>query len=168
MHTTDTWYLIRTKSNRERFVRERLSHMIPEVFVPMLKLPPKRDRGTDFSLVPLFPQYVFARFDISTHYFDICYMPGVAGFVCAGHEPLAVAEAIVDSVRSRCTNEILQLKPRPFLRGQQVRVVEGPFSDFEAIFESYLSGAKRVAILIETIEGAGLRVVADASNIVSL
>lgn len=168
MHTTDTWYLIRTKSNRERFVRERLSHMIPEVFVPMLKLPATRSRRTSSSLVPLFPQYVFARFDISAHYFDICYMPGVAGFVCAGQEPLAVAEAIVDSVRSRCTNEILQLKPSPFLRGQQVRVVGGPFSDFEAIFESYLSGAKRVAILIETIEGAGLRVVADASNIVSL
>src|SRR5512146_1428439 len=163
MHTVESWYLIRTKSNREHFVRERLSRMIPEVFVPMLKLPPTRLHRTNSSLVPLFPQYVFARFSISAHYFDICYMPGVAGFVCAGREPVAVAEAIVDSVRSRCTNEILQLKPKVFLRGEQVRVAQGPFCDFDAIFESYLSGSKRVAILIETIEGTGLRVVADAS-----
>jgi transcriptional antiterminator RfaH len=159
MHTADSWYLIRTKSNREHFVRERLSRMIPEVFVPMLKLPPTRSYRTHPSLVPLFPQYVFARFSISAHYFDICYMPGVAGFVCTGREPVAVAEAIIDSVRSRCTNEIFHLKPRPFLRGDQVRVVQGLFSDFEAIFEAYLSGSRRVAILIETIGGTGLRVV---------
>lgn len=168
MYAPDTWYLIRTKSNREHFVRERLSRLIPEVFVPMLKLPQTRLHRANSSLVPLFPQYVFARFNLSAHYFDICYMPGVAGFVCAGREPLAVSEAIVDSVRSRCTNEILELRPRSFRPGEQVRVIEGPFSDFEAIFESYLSGARRVAILIETLEGSGLRVVADASNIVSL
>jgi hypothetical protein len=46
-----------------------------------------------------------------------------------------------------------------------VRVVEGPFRDFEAIFENYLSGTKRVAILINTIEGGGVRVLSDASAI---
>jgi transcription antitermination factor NusG len=167
MYPSETWYLVRTKSNREQSVRERLSRLIPEVFVPMLKLPQTRSRRAN-SIVPLFPQYVFARFSLSAHYFDICYMPDVAGFVCAGREPLSVSESIVDSVRSRCTNGVLQLSPRPFRRGQQVRVVGGPFSDFQAIFEGYLSGARRVAILIETIEGAGLRVVADASTIVGV
>jgi hypothetical protein len=30
-----------------------------------------------------------------------------------------------------------------------VRVIEGPFFDFEAIFEKYLSGTKHVAILLD-------------------
>ena len=167
MQEADNWYLVRTKSNREHFVRAQLLRMVPEVFVPMLKLPERQLQKTNSSLVPLFPQYVFARFSINAHYFDICYMPGVAGFVCAGREPLPVAEAIVHSVRSRCTNDVLQLTPRRFVRGEQVRVIGGPFRDFEAIFESYLSGARRASILIETVEGAGLRVVADASSIVS-
>jgi hypothetical protein len=47
-------------------------------------------------------------------------------------------------------------------------MIEGPFRNFEAIFEGYLSGVKRVAILIDTIEGRGVRVVADASTIARL
>ena len=167
MYSPDAWYLIRTKSNKEQMVQVRLSRLVKEVFAPMLKQPLPRLNRTKSSLGPLFPQYVFARLDLPTHYFDVRYMPGVTGFVCAGREPLAVPETIIHSVRSRCPNGVLELNPRPFLRGEQVHVVGGPFCDFEAIFEGYLSGAKRVAILIETIEGFGLRVVADATTIVS-
>lgn len=92
-------------------------------------------------------------------------MPGVFGLVSAGHEPLAISDTIVDSVRSRCSDGIVELSPQPFREGEQVRVVAGPFRDFDAIFQSYLSGSKRVAILIRTIEGTGVRVVADASII---
>ena len=92
-------------------------------------------------------------------------MPGVTGFVSTGCEPIAVSEAIVDSVRSRCTDSILQLNPIPFRRGEHVRVVEGPFRDFEAMFENYLSGTKRVAILMKNIEGCAVRVVASTSAV---
>jgi transcription antitermination factor NusG len=83
-------------------------------------------------------------------------------------EPLEVSEEIVDSVRARCTDGVVQLNPKPFRYGEHVRMVEGPFRNFEAIFEGYLSGVKRVAILIDTIEGGGVRVVADASTIARL
>jgi transcription antitermination factor NusG len=46
-----------------------------------------------------------------------------------------------------------------------VRIISGPFCDFDAIFEHYLSGSKRVAILISTVERSGVRVVADAASI---
>jgi transcriptional antiterminator RfaH len=162
------WYLLRTKPNRERFVREQLARVLSEIFLPMLKLPLTRvHRGTP-SLVPLFPQYVFARLNLATQFFEVRYMPGVTGFVSTGPEPIAVSEAIVDSVRSRCTDCILHLNPIPFRCGEHVRVVEGPFRDFEAIFENYLSGTKRVAILMQSIGGCGVRVVADASTVARL
>jgi hypothetical protein len=46
-----------------------------------------------------------------------------------------------------------------------VRIISGPFREFDAIFEGYLSGSKRVAILITTVEGCGVRVVAAAASI---
>jgi transcriptional antiterminator RfaH len=160
------WYLIRTKSNRESYVRGRLSRLVPEVFLPMLKLSASRSRvSAQPSVVPLFPQYLFARLDLSVHYFEVRYMPGVAGFVSAGSGPLMVSDEIVGNVLSRCTNGIVQLSPRPFCQGERVRVVDGPFCNFEAIFETYLSGVKRAAILIEAIEGRPLRVIADAAII---
>jgi transcriptional antiterminator RfaH len=163
MSASEAWYLVRTKSNRESFVREQLSHIAPHVFLPMLKLYSSY-RGSP-SVVPLFPQYIFARLHLAKHYFDIRYLPGVTGFVPAGREPLEVSEEIVDSVRARCTDGIVHLCPKPFRGGDRVRVIDGPFRNFEAIFQGYLSGAKRVAILIDAIEGCGVRVIADASII---
>jgi transcriptional antiterminator RfaH len=163
MSTPDAWYLVRTKSNRETYVREQLSHFAPGVFLPMLKL--FGATRADPPVVPLFPQYIFARFHLATHYFDIRYLPGVAGFVPTGREPLEVPEAIVDSVRARCTDGVVHLCPKPLKGGERVRIVDGPFRNFEAIFESYLSGVKRVAILIDAIEGRGVRVIADASTV---
>jgi transcriptional antiterminator RfaH len=163
MSTSEAWYLVRTKSNREPFVREQLSHIAPQVFLPMLKL--YGSYRTNRSVVPLFPQYIFARLHLAKHYFDIRYLPGVTGFVPAGREPVEVSDEIVDSVRARCTDGFVQLCPKPFQGGDRVRVIDGPFRNFEAIFEGYLSGAKRVAILIDAVEGCGVRVIADASTI---
>ena len=168
MSAPQAWYLVRTKSNKEAYVRDQLSRIVPNVFLPMLKPPLPRLHRANPSVVPLFPQYIFARFHLATHYFDIRYLPGVTGFVSTGMEPLEVSEEIVDSVRARCTNGVVQLNPKPFRYGEHVRMVEGPFLNFEAIFEGYLSGVKRVAILIDTIEGRGVRVVADASTIARL
>jgi len=163
MSASEAWYLVRTKSNKEPFVREQLSHIAQEVFLPMLKLYSSYHRNR--SVMPLFPQYVFARLHLAKHYFDIRYLPGVTGFLPAGREPLEVSEEIVDSVRVRCTDGVVQLRPKPFRGGDRVRVIDGPFRNFEAIFEGYLSGARRVAILIDAVEGCGVRVIADASTI---
>ena len=168
MHAADPWYLIRTKPNRERFVGERLARIASDVFLPMLERPLTRLHRPTPSLVPLFPQYVFARLHLTAQFFEVRYMPGVTGFVSTSCQPLAISEAIVDSVRSRCTDNVLHLNPLPFRRGEQVRVVAGPFRDFEAIFENYLSGTKRVALLMKSIGGCGVRVVADALAVARL
>lgn len=168
MSADNPWYLVRTKANKERFVRGQLAHIVSDIFMPMLKLPFSRLRSATPSLVPLFPQYIFVRLHLGTQFFQVRYLPGVTGFVSTGCEPLAVSEAIVDSVRSRCTDSILKLAPLPFRHGEHVRVIEGPFSDFDAIFDTYLSGTKRVAILLKSIEGCGVRVVANASAVVRL
>jgi transcriptional antiterminator RfaH len=166
MRALDPWYLIRTQSNKEGYVRDRLSHAIPEVFLPMLELPRSRARASlAATVVPLFPQYVFARLDLSQHYFGIRYMPGVLEFVSAGCDPLLVPDSIIDGVRSQCTDNVVRFRPKPFRNGERVRIVEGLFQDFDAVFDTYLSGMKRVAILIQAIEGRALRVVTDSAMI---
>jgi Transcription termination factor nusG len=105
--------------------------------MPMLE---SRSRRKSVSLVPLFPQYLFARLGLVAHYFEIRYMPGVVGFISTGGEVLAVAQTIVDNIRSRCRDGVVQIPRRPFQHGQHVRIVSGPFCDFDAIFEGYLSG----------------------------
>src|SRR5260370_16938879 len=152
-------YLMRTKCGKEQYLHSEVSRRLPETFMPMLET---RSRRQTVSLVPLFPQYLFARLDLAVEYFEIRYMPGVIGFISTGREPLAVAQTIVDNIRSRCRDGVVQIPRRPFQRGQQVRIINGPFRDFDAIFDGYLSGSKRVALLITTLAGCGMRLSADS------
>ena len=87
------WYLIRTKPGKEQYLHRELSRRLPETFMPMLET---RSRRQTISLVPLFPQYLFARLELAVHYFEIRYMLGVVGFISTSGEPLAVAQTIVD------------------------------------------------------------------------
>jgi len=136
--TAPPWYLIRTKSGKEQYVHRELSRRLPETFMPMLET---RSRRQTVSLVPLFPQYLFARLELAAHYFEIRYLPGVVGFISMGGELLAVAQTIVDNIRSRCRDGVVQIARRPFQHGQHVRIISGPFREFDAIFEGYLSGS---------------------------
>jgi transcriptional antiterminator RfaH len=159
------WYLVRTKAAKERWVSDQLSAILPNVFLPMLKARTPRWGRMAWSVMPLFPCYVFAQCDLQARYFEIKYMAGVQGIVSAGCDPLAVPDPVVEEIKRRAVNGVINLQPKEFDNGERVRVIEGPFRGFEAIFERYLSGAERVAILLTAVEADGLRVVLPSSSL---
>ncbi len=160
------WYLVRTKPGKERWVQDQLIAILPEVFLPLLEARTPRWGKLAWSIVPLFPCYIFAQFDLNQRYFDVKYMPGVQGIVSAGSDPLAVPIQVVEEIKRRGVDGVVKIEPREFDNGERVRVVDGPFRGFEAIFERYLSGAERVAILLSAVEANGLRVVLSSSAVV--
>lgn len=160
------WYLVRTKPGKERWVADQLSAILPEVFLPMLEARVPRWGRLVWSVMPLFPCYLFAQFDIQARYFDVKYTAGVRDIVSAGYDPLAVPILVVEEIKLRGTNGIVKIQPRTFDTGQCVRVIDGPFRGFEAIFDRYLSGTERVAILLSTVEANGIRVVVRSSSLV--
>ena len=156
------WYLVRTKPHKERWVRDQLGKVLPDVFLPMLKTRAPQWGKLAPAIVPLFPCYIFARFVLKDSYFDIKYARGVSGLVSAGQEPIAVPSPIVDEIRKRGADGVVELIAPELGRGEKVRVVDGPFKGFEAVFERYLTGSERVAILLEAIQTQGVRVVLPA------
>ncbi|MBF6568125.1 MAG: transcription/translation regulatory transformer protein RfaH [Candidatus Binataceae bacterium] len=153
------WYLVRTKAGRERWVRDQLSGTMPEVFLPMLRMRMSRWGKLGWSTAPLFPCYVFVRCDLAIGYYEIKYGVGVTDLVSAGNEPLIVAPEIVTTIRARATDGVVEIVEQPFAAGERVVIAEGPFRGFEAIFERYLSGEERVAILLNSAIGSSLRMV---------
>lgn len=159
------WYLVRTKPGKERWVRDQLSGSLPEVFLPFLRARVPRWGKLGWSVVPLFPCYVFARCDLRGSYFDIKYSTGVAGLVSAGSEPLTVASEIVEGIRERAVDGVVEIPQRPFMPGERVMVTEGPFYGIEAVFERYLSGEQRVAILLNAAGPTCLRMVLASASV---
>jgi transcriptional antiterminator RfaH len=157
------WYLVRTKPQKERWVQDQLKNIAPEVFLPML-----RSRSRCFGRImttvrPLFPCYIFARFNMQERYFDVKYTAGVHNMVSVGGEPVVVPVTIIDEIKCRGVDGIVELPPRRLDPGQKIRIIDGPFRDIEAIFDRYLSGSERVAILLDAIGASTIRVVLPSS-----
>jgi transcriptional antiterminator RfaH len=155
------WYLVRTQLNRERYVSAQLASFALDLFLPLLSTE-GRPRKSIGRTVPLFPQYVFLRCDLTVNYFQIRYTPGVTSFVMAGSDPVTIPDDILQSVRARCTNGVVYLDRQSFHKGDPVQILTGPFRGFDAVFERYLSGAERVAILLNVTTGYSLRVITSA------
>jgi transcriptional antiterminator RfaH len=159
------WYLVRTKTGKERWVRDQLIAQLPEVFLPLLEARVSRWGKLAWSIAPLFPGYLFARLDPQNDYFGVRYLPGVQSLVSAGNDPIAVPSGVIEEIRRRATNGVVKIKEKVFDSGDLLLVAQGPFRGFEAIFERYLSGAERIAILLSAIDAQGLRVVLPASAV---
>jgi transcriptional antiterminator RfaH len=159
------WYLIHAKTGQERKVRDRLTVELPELFLPLLKTRIHRCQRLVESIVPLFPCYLFACFDMESHYRRVRYTPGVRQVLHTSGELLIVAHSIIEVLKDRCIGGVMETRQPALSRGQRVQVVDGPFHGFDAIFEDYLPGRERVRILLSAVSGSGPRLLLPVSSL---
>ena len=157
------WYLVKTKALNETRVHTRLTGAGYEVLFPKIRRKSKRQRGL-FELRPLFPTYLFVRFD-SDELKTIKYTHGVARVICFGMEPNEVGEEIIAAVRARMNEEgIVTLEDRKIARspGQRVKIGDGPFAGLDAIFIEELPDRERVVLLLDAVSSYRLTIEKDA------
>jgi transcriptional antiterminator RfaH len=158
------WYLVRTKAGEERRANEHLTRFAAETFFPLMKVRVRRWGKLVEVIVPLFACYLFAVFDLEREYNRVRHTSGVQYVVHYGVQPAVVPEWIVRELKARCAKGPIEIPKRELLAGEPVRVVGGPFREFEGIFERNLSGLERVAIFLSAM-GVGARVVMPASMV---
>jgi transcriptional antiterminator RfaH len=158
------WYLIRTKTGAERIAHEQLQHVVERTLLPLAKTQVRQGDRTFQRISPIFPCYLFAFFSLGHAARQIRYTPGVRNIVQFGEQAAAVPVWVIDELMSRCTEGPVDLsKPRLSI-GAPVKVVDGPFHNFDAVFDGYCSGAERVAVLL-SIMNARRRVVMPAAMV---
>jgi len=145
------WYAIQIKPHQERFAAMSLSRLEVETFTPLLKrirlVRGKRQEVTQ----PLFPGYLFARFDADTRYRAVNYAAGVRRVVAWGSSPVIVEDSLIVSIQSRLQNGCVVVQPPSFSPGQTVRILDGPLQGLSAVFERELNGEQRVVLLLQAL-----------------
>ena len=128
----DLWYALYVRPRFEKIVHAQLENKGYEVFLPTYRSPRSwSDRVKSLSL-PLFPGYVFCRFDIHAR-LPVLVTPGVHYVVGPGKTPLAVEEAEISALRHLAESGA-KTQPWPYLRGGAlVRVVAGPLDGLTGI-----------------------------------
>lgn len=121
------WYALYVKSRLEKAVLTQLERKGYETFLPTYSAGP----NSTVSL-PLFPNYVFCRFDVCAR-LPILVTPGVHFVVGAGRVPTAVDEAEIQALR-RLRHEETAVQPWPYVAaGETVTVVAGPLTGLTGI-----------------------------------
>ncbi|WP_446831364.1 transcription termination/antitermination protein NusG [Candidatus Foliamicus sp.] len=156
------WYIVQSYSNYEekvkealleRIRREKMEHKFGRVMVPTEEVVEMREGRKRRSSRRFFPGYVLVEMDLDeSSWYLVNSVPRVLGFVggTSEHpEPISPDEAdrILQQVEEGSE------KPRPkvlYEPGEVVRVVDGPFNDFNGVVEqvNYEKNRLRVAVQI--------------------
>ena len=135
------WYVVHTQTGSEDKVKTALENRIAsqgqqesitKVIIPTEQISEIRSGKKKISQRKFFPGYLLVEMELNEKsYFLIKTTPGVTGFIGLGKKPMPLPQAEVDSILKR--TEETQVKPSPktvFEKGEQVRVMEGPFVNF--------------------------------------
>ncbi|MEE8303903.1 MAG: transcription termination/antitermination NusG family protein [Candidatus Tectomicrobia bacterium] len=154
------WYLVHTKPRQEDVAALNLEKLGVEAFCPRLKqrhIIRCRNRATTS---PLFPRYLFSRFDSVTQHRLVTYAQGVREVVRFGSVLAIVQDEIIESIKARINGGCVTPNPASFTAGQILRIEDGPLCGLEAVFEKELSGQHRVALLLRSVSYQ-VRVIVD-------
>lgn len=159
------WHVVHTEAKAEAVAKRMLEREGYEHYQPMFRrlvTPPRKtvSRGQRRHLhllarevlVPLFPRYLFVRFDAQHDpWHDLFRMVGVHGIVCAGGMPYPVRDEVIEKFRALELNGAIPLgtpvRSVLYAIGDEVRVKTGPFAGFAGTIEQ-VDDAGRVLLLM--------------------
>lgn len=147
------WYCVHTKPKREEqvaaYCRETLGL---ETYFPRLREHRTIRRVRRLVTAPLFPRYLFCRFNPAASYRAVRYAPDALDVVHQGAHPAAVAETLIAELRAWAGDAVDIVTLRPPLRpGDSVEIVAGPMRGLSATIVQCQDDRDRVAILLSIL-----------------
>ncbi|WP_130536564.1 transcription termination/antitermination protein NusG [Thiomicrorhabdus indica] len=156
------WYVVHAYSGYENKVKEglreyaeraELDKMFGEILVPSEEVVEIRDGKKRTSERKFFPGYVLVQMEMNEDTWHLVKsVPNVMGFIGGTSDrPAPISQAEADRILQRVNTK--DEKPRPkviYEPGEMVRVIDGPFKDFEAVVEGvdYEKNKLQVSVLI--------------------
>ncbi len=147
------WYVLHTKPHQEQIVAAFLHQRQVESYLPLVRVKPANPRASRTR--PYFPCYLFVQADLDLVGVEQLYWtPGLRRLVEFGGQPAEVPNHFMFDLRQR-VNQICsmgELIISGVKKGDAVKIVEGPFAGYEALFDLCLPGTERVRVLLTLLE----------------
>jgi transcriptional antiterminator RfaH len=145
------WCACRLQLHREALALHCLGLNGYETYYPRLRERRIRFGRTIENRPPLFPGYAFVLIQLQWH--TARWAPGTLGLIMDGAGPAKVPDAVIEEIRSRERDGLIDLpKPPPLRRDARVRILRGPFTGHLAIFAD-MRPRQRVEILLQLLGG---------------
>jgi transcription termination/antitermination protein NusG len=139
---TKHWYIIHTYSGFERKVAESLrtraeafgfSGQIGQILIPEEEVVELRNGKKVTSKRLLYPGYVVVQMEMNDELWHrVKDTPRVTGFVGGGQTPVPLSADEINKMLYRQTTAAERPRPKmTFEKGEQVRIIDGPFANFQ-------------------------------------
>ena len=161
------WYVLRVVAGQEKktktyleneIFRQKIEEFIPDVLIPSEKVYEMRNGKKRVRERNFFPGYVLVHADLSNGEANhvITSIPGVIGFLGSNSggasktpEPLRQSEInrILGKVEE--IDEFAEKLDTPFIVGETVKVMDGPFSGFTGTIEEIFEEKKKLNVMVK-------------------
>jgi len=147
------WYAVQTKSGQEDLVAYYLESQLALETLNPKQRKMRRSFGVARTVSsPLFPGYLFARFDPERFLHTITYTRGVRAVLHFGQTLLRVEDDVIVSIRERLDlHNCIDFTDINMVSGDLVAVRDGAFSGMKGIFMRQLNDQRRVVLLLEIL-----------------
>jgi len=147
----ENWYVIQTKPKKEEEANSYLSTRGVEIFSPLMETFALKNGRMNKELKPLFPGYIFGKFDLEQNYPLVRWGRGVKKVLGFGGYPTSISEEVVEIIKEKTDTEGIVRVKQNFKTNDVIRIKTGPLKDLLAIFERWVSDSERVRILLNLI-----------------
>ena len=143
------WFILQFKANSHHQAIKNLNQQGFKTFLPLYDTTfPKKSRFININR-PLFPGYMFISFDReNTRWRKINNTYGVSRLVTFNTILKSIPSVIIDNLMNRCDSTGKLLPVEKLTKGDQVKVLSGPFTSFVATIEKYETD-QRIWILMD-------------------
>lgn len=153
------WYVIHTYSGYENKVKQSLEERlealgfqerVSRVLVPTENVIEVKGGKKKVSARKFFPGYIIVEMDMDD---DIWYLikntPKVTGFLGGKRNPTPLSEDEVKNILEQIEGDKTKPKPKVlFNKGESVRVVDGPFTNFTGIIDEISPERGKLKVMV--------------------
>ena len=149
-HPEVAWFCLRAQQKHEHLAARHLQQMLEvEVFHPRLRFARPFRQKKVWVTEPLFPGYLFARFDWRESLCRVRCAPGVQNVVHFGNRWPTVPDQVISEIRNAVGPEELRVVLDEITPGDEIQIVGKLFQGLRAIVTQVMPGRQRVAILMD-------------------
>src|SRR5438552_1194950 len=144
------WYALAVKPRHEKAVHRMLENKGQETFLPLYKKSHRYTHRQKAFQLPLFPGYVFCRFNFGVRQ-AIVTTPGVVRVLGSGSEATPIEDSEINSLQLAVQTRAA-VEPWPFPRaGEKVWITEGALAGLEGILIE-IKNAPRIILSVSLLQ----------------
>lgn len=145
-----SWYVVQSKPREEH----RAEHFLREkgfiTYLPLMEISSLKGLRNIIEQKPLFPRYLFCRFDPEENLPHVRWTRGVAKILPESIRPVSVDDEVVNAIRDLEQDDGI-IRKRSLKKNDRIRISQGPLKDILGIFERWTSDRGRILVLLQFV-----------------